>query len=254
MLLGGSVGFYAQTVWLTWKEAEAIEATFRAAYNRTFQRAGSSARAPLYAEAAGGRKALRRHVQAVAAGALLAAVEECMAEPTATPARGAARAAVAMAMCKWGCRGAPEMWTWEHIRTALEEHLQRSKVRLMGEGFMMAILMARPGGKAPWVRWLTLPVEGDAMCDTAAHFADSWTRKVFEPKEAGGYGLEPASELLAAGLVAQGHFCCEGDNGEWRWMESVEEAAKAQGFEVNKMTAEQWRRTVDALQKRGEPC
>ena len=106
----------------------------------------------------------------------------------------------------------------------------------MGEGFMMAILMARPGGKAPWVRWLTLPVEGDAMCDTAAHFADSWTRKVFEPKEAGGYGLEPASELLAAGLVAQGHFCCEGDNGEWRWMESVEEAANKQGFEVNKLT------------------
>ena len=77
---------------------------------------------------------------------------------------------------------------------------------------------------------------------------------MFEPKEAGGYGLEPASELLAAGLVAQGHFCCEGDNGEWRWMESVEEAAKTQGFEVNKLTAEQWRRTVDALQKRGEPC
>ena len=50
VLLRGAVGFYFQLVYITWEEAETLEAIFRAAFNRYFGRVASSARMPLYAE------------------------------------------------------------------------------------------------------------------------------------------------------------------------------------------------------------
>ena len=48
VLLGGIVSFYAQTAYLTKAEAGKIEAAFRAAFNKRFGRAVSSAKAQLY--------------------------------------------------------------------------------------------------------------------------------------------------------------------------------------------------------------
>ena len=141
VLMRGIVGFYFQTVHLTWREAEALETIFRAAFNRYFGRAASSARMPLYA-GRHGSKPLRTHAWSVAVAALYTVVAEAMSEAVDSPQRVAARSAVAAAMARWGCRCAPEEWDWSHLRGPLEQELARGGVRHLGDAWMLAALLA----------------------------------------------------------------------------------------------------------------
>ena len=147
VLLRGLVGFYFQIVYLTWREAESLEAIFRAAFNRFFGRAVSSARLPLYSERPGvGR--WRTHSWGVALAALYAVVHECVSEPEDSPQRVAVRSAVAAALARWGCRTAPGRWNWAHLRGPLERSLSSAycRVRYLGEAWMLAALVVTGAG------------------------------------------------------------------------------------------------------------
>ena len=145
VLVRGAVGFYFQIVYLTWAEAEKLEAIFRAAFNRFFGRAASSARVPLYAERPRGGR-LRTHCWGVALASLYTVVTECISEPRASQQRMAARSAVAAALARWGCRTEPGRWNWAHLRAPLERSLGQGRVRYLGDAWMLAALVVAGGG------------------------------------------------------------------------------------------------------------
>ena len=144
VLMRGAVGFYFQIAYMTWGEAEKLEAMFRAAFNRFFGRAASSARLPLYAERPSGGR-LRTHCWVVSLASLYTIVTECISEPTGSQQRAAARSAVATALVRWGCRSAPERWNWAHLREPLERSLGQGRVRYLGDAWMLAALVATGG-------------------------------------------------------------------------------------------------------------
>eukprot|EP00966_Prymnesium_polylepis_P315042 7279725-Prymnesium_polylepis.1 len=96
-LLGGVVGFYAQTLWVSFEEAEVVERKWRCIFNRKFKHEGSAPRADLYERRPDGGWR-RRHVWGMALAALKVAVDKAMADVPATGSRAAARSSVALAM------------------------------------------------------------------------------------------------------------------------------------------------------------
>ena len=228
-LLGGIVGFYHQSQYLTWCEAEQLEAAFRRAYNRRFGRPASSARWPFYTAAEGSRPK-RRHAWSVALAALFAVVQECISEPQSTQQRRAMRSAVAASLVRWGCRVAPHTWDFRHIRQALERELNSARIRFIGDAYMLAAIIGREdrrGGTLGWV-WLSPPDAGDPLHQDALHWAAHSSEMVFEPGTAGGLALPPAEHMLQAGLVAVEHFSWEDEGEDVRLARSAAELREMQ--------------------------
>ena len=73
-------------------------------------------------------------------------VHECISEPGESQQRAAARSAVAAAMARWGCRVEPRRWNWAHLREPLERYLRQSRVRYLGDAWMLAALVVSNGG------------------------------------------------------------------------------------------------------------
>ena len=174
VVIGGLVGYYCSTEYLDWKAAEKIEGCFRKEFNRRFHRAHSTARLPLYVSFQG-RKPLRVHAYTTAAASLHDAVNAAVSDSEDTMVRRAARSAVARAMCKWGCRGEPMDFRWGSKRAELQQALEGSRVRQLGEAWMLAAAImdghladcAYKDGKAgqTWEggtsRWRLVGGEGD---------------------------------------------------------------------------------------------
>ena len=253
VLMRGIVGFYFQTEHLTWAEAEQMESLFRKAYNKKFRRPTSSARISFYAPRSWGRDgerggALRTHAWGIALAAVYTVVHECVSEPVDSPQRAAMRSAVALALTRWGCRTAPELWNWRHLRKALERQLAGGRVRHIGDTWMLAALVAEgeEGGATLLWRWLLHPEPGDPLWAGAAHFETPQSEMVFEGS---GLGVEPAEALLEAGIVALEHFSALGEDGQARWIESFKAALDLYPQLAESASAQrQWEATMLSLQ------
>ena len=257
-LVGGCVAFNFSTAYLSWREAESIEVLARAAWNKRFGMAASSARLPIYSPGAA-RPALRTHAWSTALGALYAVVSECLSESYDSPSRRSARSAVAAALSRWGCRCDPALWCWTHLRDALERSLNQGRVRYIGDAWMLAATLATAGGfeGGPTARWTftSARARSDPLHGGAAHFAAPASALLFEPIARGGLGFEPAERLLELGLVSVGNFSRSGDGGQPRWYESAEEMAVAIGGVLRGAAAKaQCEAVLAQLRSNDTPC
>ena len=263
-LLGGVVGFYAQTLWVSFEEAEVVERKWRCIFNRKFKRDRSVPRAGLYERRADGSWR-RRHVWGMALASLKTAVDKAMADVAPTGARAAARSSVALALERLGCRSDPRWWKWGHLRDKLEAKLRKGGVRYLGDAWALATMVLDgecDAGRHPedalgdaaarrLGRW---EVAGslspdDPLHPDAIHWRAPASALLFQPVEDGGLGAEPALELMERGVVAVEHLCkpalfSVGRQGAW--IESFEEACAR--IPRLRATAEA-RREWDALMK-----
>ena len=132
-----------------------------------------------------------------------------------TEHRAAARAGLALSLYSWGCRQPPRTWQWTHLRSELEAALADSKVRYIGDAWMLARLVicgadtkcdddlasTEAAREEAW-RWPCPPHIGDPLSDSAAHWRPSSTPSLTSMK------IHVDREILSAGCVALGHFCC----------------------------------------------
>jgi hypothetical protein len=221
-LLGGVVGFYAQTLWVSFEEAEVVERKWRCIFNRKFKREGSAPRAGLYERRPDGGW-WRRHVWGMALAALKVATDKTMADVAATGSRAAARSAVALAMERLGCRSDPRWWRCAHLQAKLEAKLRKSGPRYLGDAWLLATMLlegacdgvehaedalgaaaARRLGR--WELAGELPAS-DLLHPEAPHWKALVSPLLFQPTAEGGLGAEPALELTEAGIVAVEHLC-----------------------------------------------
>ena len=232
-LIGGLAGYYLQTIYITFEQAEEVESKWRAVYRmhfgRGFEEAHSKPRAYFYA--ARGRGLIQReHLWATGLTALVTCVSNAMADIGETPQRAVARSMVAEALVAWGCRADPQEWDWRHLSEALELSLRRSKSKHLGEAWMLAMTMieqehvrwweeVQPDAskwasdfgstkRALWGRWAAEAPAGDALHAGARHFDRPQSVLITEPTTRGGLGLEPEPMLLRARVAAVGHMCC----------------------------------------------
>ena len=122
-LYGGTANFYCSTLVLTFKEAEKIEAGFRATFNSAFRRAHSSARAPLY-EPYGAQRRLRRHFWVSALSSLYTNVYECISEKHPCDHRNMMRSHIALTLSRWGCCGDPLAFDFSCLEGELVRKLE----------------------------------------------------------------------------------------------------------------------------------
>lgn len=65
-------------------------------------------------------------------------------------------------MTKWGCRSDPSTWKWSHLTEKIEDSLRKSKVRQLGDAWMMAMAIleeeseleyeSKEGERSAWQR------------------------------------------------------------------------------------------------------
>ena len=231
-LIGGLAGYYLQTLYVTFEQAEIIERKWRSIYRRKFgeslEEAGSKPRVYYYRPVkAGGLR--RLHLWGVGLAALTSNVNNAVADVDDTTQRAAARSMVALAMERWGCRSDPQHWHWEHLAADIETSLARSKCRQLGDAWMLATALlerehradheraepnlsawARDFGseqRAAWGRWAGEAPTGDPLHAEAAHWQPPASALLHEPTSKGGLGLPVEPLLLRAGVVATGHMC-----------------------------------------------
>ena len=258
-LIGGSAGFHLQELYLSFNEADKLEAKWRAAYNAVAQRTQSTPRAEIYtSKPVAGRT--RRHLWAHGLVALFNAVNSAMSDVHDTEHRAAARAGLALSLYSWGCRQPPRTWQWTHLRSELEAALADSKVRYIGDAWMLARLVicgadtkcdddlasTEAAREEAW-RWPCPPHIGDPLSDSAAHWRPSSTPSLTSMK------IQVDREILSAGCVALGHFCCSALGGGARWM-TYREALRRHPY-LRKATRVQraWDRCVAAAKLVSQP-
>jgi hypothetical protein len=190
-LIGGIAGYYLQTLYITFEQAEEIEKAWRTIFRRKFGGSldgpNSKPRAYFY-QARGPGMQRRSHLWSVGLRALVTCVSNAMADIEDTAQRAAARSAVALAMEAWGCRSDPgETWSWAHCAEKLEASLRKATVRQLGEAWMLVVVLleeehdlqwdAKEGTaevskwtrdfgserKARWGRWRQVAPEGDQL-------------------------------------------------------------------------------------------
>jgi hypothetical protein len=102
-LLGGLADFYLAGCYITFKEAEKLEAKWRAVFNNKMRRARDAPRAQLYSDVwAPGHT--RRHLYAHGLTAVYTAVALAVADGEDLEHRAAARAGLDLTFYRWGCR------------------------------------------------------------------------------------------------------------------------------------------------------
>jgi ribonuclease HI len=279
-LLGGLAGYYLQTLYITWQQAETIERKWRAIYRQKFGRSlrvsESTPRTFYYAERAGG--STRRHIWTVGLAALLSCINNAAADVAATPQRAAARSMIAAALERWGCRSDPGRWSWDHCADALESQLRRSKCRELGEAWMLATCLlerrydewweAREPMCSEWERdfvsemraqhgrWIGDIEVGDPLHPGAAHFAATRERSLFEPSAQAGLGIAIEPLLLEAGVVSAGHMTRQvgsDDSGApvYEWMSYKSARRRNHRLQQRGVVEKAWERTIGALRSAG---
>jgi hypothetical protein len=233
-MLGGTAGYYLQDLYLTWKEAEDLEARWRAAYNFVMRRDPSTPAAELY-ERELRKKSIRTHIYAHGLTAMRQTVCEAMADVADTEHRACVRSGIALTLYLWGCRSDPAKWDASHLIEELQRALQKEGSRFSGDAWLLATTLlqqdewTREGDEANAEaaraeRWrFTQPAAaGEPLSPRARHWARPGGRLVFE----GSGAAKPTLELLHEGYVATAHFSTKDDRGGWRWA-SYNEAAGA---------------------------
>jgi hypothetical protein len=279
-LLGGLAGYYLQTLYISWQQAESIERRWRVIYRQKFgdslKVAESTPRTFYYAEREGG--ATRKHIWMVGLAALLSCVNNAAADVAATPQRAVARSMVAAALERWGCRTDPGRWKWTHCAAALESQLRRSKCRDLGEAWMLATCLleeqhgswweARSKVCSEWERdfvaemrelhgrWIGEIPAGDPLHGGAAHFTAPATQLIFEPTATGGLGLAVEPFLLEAGVVCVGHMTKQagastGGRPSLGWMSFKDARRRNHRLPQYGAAEKAWDRTIAALRAGG---
>ena len=106
VLLGGLAGYYLQTTFITFDEAEEIEGEWRRIFNRLFDRDFSSPRAEVYSPNFEGGQ-YRRHLWSMGVASLWSCIERAMAGTSSEQHAVVATSAVARALDRWGCCSDP---------------------------------------------------------------------------------------------------------------------------------------------------
>ena len=154
-LLGGLAGYYCQSTYITFEQAEEVERAWRNIFRWKFKEEFADAQSKpriYYYQARGKERYQRRHLWAVALSAVTACVNKAMADVHDTAQRAAARSAVALAMERWGCRSPPARWDWQHLVPALEASLRHQSCKYVGDAWMLATaLLEREHGRE-WAR------------------------------------------------------------------------------------------------------
>ena len=154
-LLGGLAGYYCQSTYITFEQAEEIERAWRNIFRWKFKEEFADAQSKpriYYYQARGKGRYQRRHLWAVALSAVTSCVNKAMADVTDTAQRAAARSAVALAMERWGCRTAPSKWDWQHLVPALEASLRRQPCKYLGDAWMLATALLEREHGLEWAR------------------------------------------------------------------------------------------------------
>ena len=107
-LVGGLGGYYLQTLYITFEQAEEFERKWRELYRSkfgdTFEECGSKPRVMFYKTM--GKKPVRRlHLWAVGLTAIVTYMNQAVADPSDTNQRAACRSTIACAMERWGRAG-----------------------------------------------------------------------------------------------------------------------------------------------------
>jgi hypothetical protein len=278
-LIGGIAGYYLQTLYITFEQAEEVEAAWRNIYRRKFgssyEEAHSKPRVYYYAER--GKGTVRRmHLWGVGLSAIATSMGAAMADVHDTNQRAAARSAIGLAMHRWGCRQDPNRWNWRHLSSALEDDLKRRKSKHLGDAWMLATTLLEEEHcrqwdesegdrskwsrdfsgeqRSKWGRWRRPAPEGDPLHGDAAHWRSPASTMMCEPQAQGGLGLVPEGRLLDAGVVAVGHMCST-QRGVYAWMSFKEARRRTPSLEQHGATEAAWKRQVERLQQRGvQPC
>ena len=228
-LLGGLAGFYLQTLYISFEQAEIIERMYRKAYNMTFLRDSSSPIALLYESTLASRSGHRGrvHTWTVGLAALHTCVNKAMSDVHDTPQRAACRSMVALAAERLGCREDLNFWSVRHLPGPLEDHLRSVECKYLGDAWWLAeALFDKVEDR--WVkddntgykkactfgRWqfaVPLPRD-DPISPWNSSFIEPESPQLFRPVRMGGLGLPFEPILAEAGIVACGHLCCPASN------------------------------------------
>ena len=223
VLIGGGGGYSLASSYISWEQAEQIEAAWRRIYSWKFNRELTRPRAELYRQGrAGGKDEGRIHLWCRGLAALKATVDRTLIRDRDTPVGEAVRKAVAVAMQAWGCRVEPRRWQWKHLMMQLEDSLRRGKTKWVGEAWMLATVLCDEAllpaqcEEDAWSvrrwrthgRWkLTARRELDVWLGDEAEWARAPNSlMLFEPVEKGGLGCTVQEELVKAGVVAVGQM------------------------------------------------
>ena len=255
-LIGGNASFYLQDLFLTWKEADGLEAKWRCAYNKALGRSTDTPRAELYSSAhvAGTN---RRHLYSHGLTALYTAVNESIADGDDCEHRALARSGLALTFYQWGCRQDPRTWHWGHLRAELTKSLHNCESRLLGEAYMLATLelLDAPTDAAGDIntsvverehwRWVTPPPPSDPLSASATHFLPTATPLVSSV-------APEASDrfLLALGYVATGHLTSR-VRGAYAWATFDEACVRDKRLRTVPNGRSRWDAVTAALTQRG---
>jgi hypothetical protein len=97
------VAYYMGTTYISWEEAEKWERTWRAIFNKKFERARSAPRVELYVQV-DGLSRVKTHAWVEAMAALIANAAKAMSDVEDTEQRAATRSALGLAAERAGCR------------------------------------------------------------------------------------------------------------------------------------------------------
>jgi ribonuclease HI len=234
-LLGGLAGYYLQTLYISFQQAEVIERKWRRIYRQKLGRKlGIATSTPrvYYYETVGGVG--RQHLWSVGLTSLVTCMNNAVADAHPTPQRMAARSAIAHAMSRWGCRSDPNHWDWSHLTTDIETWLRKESCRDLGVAWMLGTAMLEgthremyderkelgkvsmweklAGGdpaerrRAEAGRWEGVIEPGDPLHKDAAHLQRERSTLISEPVAARGLGMPAEPLLLGAGVTAIGHM------------------------------------------------
>ena len=263
VLLGGLAGYYLQTNFITFDEAEEVEKEWRLIFNRLFNRDISTPRAELYSPTAEGGHH-RKHIWSVGIASLWSCMERAMAGALHEQHALVASSAVAMSLERWGCCGDPNTWNFTH----LEEQLTIATggvTRYLGDCWMLCTIMlerqsrarsvrGEPGAhradvlaerRAQLGRWIRHGLA--APCKALAADAPAWqvgdSARLFEPAGMGGLGIAVSRELLDAGVRVLAHMCDDGG----AYIGSFEDARTA-NKRLRASASAEWHRVMAWLQ------
>jgi hypothetical protein len=111
-------GYYLQTTFITFDEAEEIEGEWRLIFNRLFDRDFSTPRAEIYSpNFEGGHH--RHHLWSMGVAALWSCLERTMAGTIGEQHAVVATSAVAISLDRWGCCSDPGSWDFSYLEPLL---------------------------------------------------------------------------------------------------------------------------------------
>ena len=222
-LFMGLGGFGAQALYVTWREAEQVEAAWRKVFNRVAKRQTSTPSVTLYEGWQTGEKAKkRRHLWQITASSLYTTFSKAMADREDTNARAAARSALALALREWGCVEEPRRWQWGHLAVSLEASLNSGNVKYVPDGYMLVEALVREalhrdeeGEPLPVLEtnWEWEHAEPGGPLEDRGQWATLSTPAIFEPTWNDGLGAPAEQALLQIGVRELGHVCRPGTEG-----------------------------------------